>query len=372
MINVDDFFNQMKKAGISFFTGVPDSLLSNLCAYIDDHSVASDHIISANEGNAVALAAGYYLSSGKGAAVYMQNSGLGNAINPLTSLTDPQVYRIPMLLIIGWRGEPDVKDEPQHIKQGRITIKQLELLEIPYQILDKNTDSTRTLGNALATMAKIQAPVALLVRKDTFSTYKTQRIPRAWSHLTRENALQTLLQLCGDDLVIATTGKTSREVFEIRAQQGHTQSDFLTVGSMGHAASIALGVALNNPHKRIICLDGDGSMLMHMGSLPIIGSQKPANFIHVLLNNAAHESVGGQPTVANQIDFSAIAKACGYRQYARADNATDVQVMWKQLSEKPGPCMLEIAICIGSRDNLGRPTYTPEQNKQAFMQAVQA
>lgn len=370
MIAPQDFLAQVRAAGICFFAGVPDSLLANLCAYIDDQCTPREHVITANEGNAIALAAGYHLSSGKAAAVYMQNSGLGNTINPLTSLTDPEVYKIPMLLIIGWRGEPGVKDEPQHIKQGRITPGQLDLLEIPYWVLDAESDLSKLLRAALEKMHSSNAPVALLVRKDTFSKYKSTRASGVQSSLKREDALRELLQLSGDDLVVSTTGKTSREVFEIRNQSGVPQRDFLTVGAMGHTASIALGVALGNPSKRVICIDGDGSALMHMGALPIIGSLKPQNFVHILLNNAAHESVGGQPTVAGGVDFQAICVASGYAGYFRAENIDELKAAWNNTSSVAGPVLLEVRICTGSRDDLGRPTSTPEQNKLAFIQAA--
>jgi len=370
MIAPEDFYQTLRKSGVQLFAGVPDSLLANLCAYIDDHCTAQEHVITANEGNAVALAAGYHLATGRYACVYMQNSGLGNTINPLTSLTDPEVYRIPLLMVIGWRGEPGVKDEPQHIKQGRITPAQLDLLEIPYWILDADSDLNETLAAALAQMVRSNAPVALLVRKDTFSRYSSNRTHQCNTSLTREAALRTLLELSADDLVISTTGKTSREVFELREARGDTQRDFLTVGAMGHTASIALGVALGNPDKRVVCIDGDGSLLMHLGALPIIGSLKPANLIHVLLNNGAHESVGGQPTVARSLDFHAIAIACGYADYQQASTTDEIEQAWGSLHRSTGPALLEITIAIGSRDDLGRPTSTPEENKQAFMRAA--
>ena len=371
MIATDEFYGAMRKAGIGLFAGVPDSLLSSLCAYIDDHSQKGEHIITANEGNAIALAAGYHLSSGSYAAVYMQNSGLGNAINPLTSLTDTEVYRIPMLLIIGWRGEPGDKDEPQHVKQGRVTPGLLDLLEIPYQILDSESDGLKVLERAIHALRDNGAPVALLVRKDTFTKYKTTRMPTMQSSLRREEALRCLLELSGESLIVSTTGKTSREVFELRVVRKEEQRDFLTVGAMGHTASIALGVTLGNPKKRVICLDGDGSSLMHLGAMTIIGNQHPTNLIHVLLNNAAHESVGGQPTVADQVDFEAISKASGYKGYAKASTLKELKQVWQTVSSQAGPIMLEICITTGSRDDLGRPTSTPIENKLAFMKAAQ-
>lgn len=370
MIQPSHFYNLLKSNGINLFTGVPDSLLSSLCAYIDDHTDEVKHIITANEGNAIALAAGHYLSTAKFSAVYMQNSGLGNSINPLTSLTDPEVYRIPMLLIIGWRGEPNTKDEPQHVKQGRITAAQLELLEIPYFILDAGSNVTKVITQAFRTINEIQAPVALLVRKNSFAPYKSIKGERHISQLTREEALRETLSLSEDDIIISTTGKTSREIFDLRIEMGESQRDFLTVGSMGHTASIALGVALGAPHKRIICIDGDGSLLMHMGALAIIGSNKPKNFIHILLNNAAHDSVGGQPTVANTVNFASISQACGYRKYAKVNNISDLKNEILNFKNSEGPSMLEISIKLGSRENLGRPSSNPEENKISFTKFI--
>jgi phosphonopyruvate decarboxylase len=371
MISPADFLEQLKHRGIGLFTGVPDSLLKNFCALVDDQGGDVGHIIAANEGNAIAIAAGYHLGSGKLAAVYMQNSGLGNTINPLTSITDPEVYRIPLLMIIGWRGEPGIKDEPQHVKQGRITPGQLELLEIPHWILEADSDPKSVLDEAFATLQSSNSPVALLVRADTFSNYKSQRKTPQLSALKREDALRQVLSLASpDDVVLSTTGKTSREVFELRVERDEAQRDFLTVGGMGHTASIALGVALGNPARRVLCLDGDGSLLMHMGALAIIGDLKPTNFVHVLLNNGAHESVGGQPTVAGGLDFSAIASAVGYSAYFKASTLEELTAVWPAINGQVGPLLLEIRICAGSRDNLGRPTSTPDENKRAFMEVA--
>ncbi len=373
MIETSEFYDALRRGGIDLFVGVPDSLLSSLCAYIDDNSTEKEHIITANEGNAVAVAAGYHLSSGRYAAVYMQNSGLGNTINPLTSLTDPEVYRIPMLLIIGWRGEPGVKDEPQHVKQGRITCGQLDLLEIPYQIVDADSNAEEVVSKALQTLSERNAPVALVVRKDAFTPYKSKRKLATGATLSREDALRCILELARDALVVSTTGKTSREVFELRVARNEPQRDFLTVGSMGHTSSIALGVALGNPARRVVCLDGDGSLLMHMGALPVIGSRRPVNLVHVLLNNAAHESVGGQPTVAGNVDFEAIARASGYVHYAKARTIDELKQAWADLGRlNEGPSLLEVMVSVGSRPDLGRPTSTPEENKQAFIEAARA
>lgn len=369
MIQPKDFFKAISARGVGFFTGVPDSLLASLCAYVDDQGGRDQHLITANEGNAVALAMGYHMATRKLAMVYMQNSGLGNAVNPLTSLADPEVYKVPMLLVIGWRGEPGIKDEPQHVKQGRVTLGQLEVLEIPHWVLDANSDLDATLDAVFASMKERNAPAALVVRKDTFAKYKPQNTSVETSTLAREAALEQLLQLCADDdLIVSTTGKTSREVFELRVKQGQKQCDFLTVGGMGHTASIALGVAIGQPKRRVICLDGDGSLLMHMGSMPVIASFKPNQFIHVLLNNGSHESVGGQATCARQVNFAQLAVAMGYAGYAVAYDIPSLQQAWFGLIDKTGPVLLEVKIRNGSRDDLGRPTTTAEQNKLAFME----
>lgn len=370
MINPKYFIDCLAGHGIDFYAGVPDSLLKDFCAYVDDHGEANKHIITANEGNAIAMASGYYMATGKSAVVYLQNSGLGNIINPLTSLADKEVYSTPMLLIVGWRGEPNMKDEPQHVKQGRITAKQLELLEIPYQILDSESDAKKLAEWARVEMETTCAPVAFLVKKNTFASYKSIRKAVGKAILGREAALNALLSLIGDAAVVSTTGKTSREVFELRVSRNEPQRDFLTVGGMGHTLSLALGVAIGNPAKNIVCLDGDGSVLMHLGALPIVGSMAPRNLTHVLLNNGAHESVGGQPTVGDKIDFQAIAFACGYKDYAVANTLDELEAAWHKLASQAGPVMLEVRITTGSRDNLGRPTSTPIENKRAFMDWV--
>ncbi len=367
MISPGDFHSKLVSRGISLFTGVPDSLLKNFCAYVEDASEPGQHIIAANEGNAVAIALGHHLATGNPAVVYMQNSGLGNSINPLTSLAHAQVYRVPMLLVIGWRGEPGDPDEPQHVMQGRITPSQLELLEIPHWILEAGSETDALLDSAFATMEASNAPVALLVRKGAFADYKSSRKTERKASLGREQALRQLLALAGDSLVVSTTGKTSREVFELRVESGAAQRDFLTVGGMGHTSSIALGVALGSPDRKVVCLDGDGSALMHLGAMAIIGDLKPGNLLHVLLNNAAHESVGGQPTVAGGMDFRAIAIACGYSAYERASDEAGIAAAWERIGATSGPALLEIDIAVGSRADLGRPTSSPEDNKLAFM-----
>ncbi len=372
MIAPDIFCRTLLDSQIDFFCGVPDSLLANLCAYIDERFEPTQHVIAANEGNAVAIAMGRYMATGCAAAVYMQNSGLGNTVNPLTSLADPLVYGIPMLLIVGWRGEPGVKDEPQHIKQGAITEQQLDLLNIPYVVMDANNDLTSCLSPLLIKMQQESRPVAVLVKKGTFAEVASQAAQPQSYKLKREAALKVLLeQMAADYIVVSTTGKTSRELFELRKSRGETPSDFLTVGGMGHTSSIAMGVAMGKPDKHVVAIDGDGSMLMHLGALPIIGNHNVTNLTHVLLNNSCHESVGGQPTVAEKLDIKAIALASGYSKYQLATDQQSIETAFKALKVVNGPTLLEIKISKGSRADLGRPTSTPIENKNVFMRHVE-
>ncbi|HCR42000.1 TPA: phosphonopyruvate decarboxylase [Patescibacteria group bacterium] len=373
-LNSQTFYRDLQDRGIEFFVGVPDSTLKYFCSYITDTVSPNRHIITANEGGAIALAAGYYLATQKIPLVYMQNSGLGNAVNPLTSLVDSSVYGIPMLLMIGWRGEPGVHDEPQHAKQGKITLQQLDVLGIPYAILSDTEASIKPiLDVAMKHLAEQRSPYALVVRKDTFAKYSATDTRTSLSNLLRERAVANIIDnLDATDIVVSTTGMTSRELFEYRASlgQGH-QRDFLTVGSMGHASQIALGIALHKPDRQVYCLDGDGAAIMHMGAMAIIGTQKPANFKHIVINNGAHESVGGQPTAGQSIDLLAIAQACGYSTILLADNTKSLQDQLQILKKATGPAFLEVRVAVGHRDDLGRPTITPQENKQAFINFLQ-
>lgn len=368
MINCKNFYDLLIKKEIDFFTGVPDSSLKDFCAYITDNS--ENHIITANEGGAIALAAGYHLATGKIGLIYMQNAGQGNATNPLVSLADPDVYNIPMLLVIGWRGEPEKKDEPQHVKQGKITLSLLDTLGIPYGILpDSIEDAEKSLETAFDSIKTRNAPYALVVKKGIFEPYDLQNKIKTSYELSREDAIKLIVdQLDSRDIIISTTGKTSRELFEYRKKLGHDHSrDFLTVGSMGHSSQIALGIALSKPDRQVYCFDGDGAVIMHMGSLAIIGSQSPKNFRHIIFNNGAHDSVGGQPTVGFDIDFVGIAKACGYKLALRAETKDGIKEKMNLLKSNDGPGLLEIRINKGARSDLGRPTTTPKENKEAFM-----
>ena len=372
MIRPEFFIEALRQKGIDCFAGVPDSLLKNICAYITDHFDASHNIIAANEGAAVGFAAGHYLATGQPACVYMQNSGEGNIINPLASLTDREVYNIPVLLLIGWRGRPGVHDEPQHVKQGKVTTGLLNVMGVNYEVLSKEEDKAAKQIEKAASALRDNEVFALVIEKDTFDEYKLQNVNANDLTMTREEAIQTVASaLSSKDVIVSTTGMISRELFEARTAwgQGH-ERDFLTVGSMGHASQIALGIALEKTDRRVWCFDGDGATIMHMGSMAIVASKKPANYIHVVFNNGAHDSVGGQPTVGLSIDLPAVAKALGY---SAAFSVSTIQELNSQLSIlnsqfSEGPVLIEVKVKKGNRKDLGRPTTTPIENRDALMQ----
>lgn len=368
------FYDILSSLGISFYVGVPDSLLKSFCAYVTDHSDDRHHIITANEGGAIGLAAGYHLATGKIPVVYMQNSGMGNAANPLISLMDKDVYHMPVLLIIGWRGEPGRHDEPQHVKQGKITLPLLDAMQIRHEVLaEEPADLVPQIDRVIADLRTNHEPFALVVRKDTFEPYKLEKsVSSGWT-LPREKAMQFLTGRLGeDDVIVSTTGMISRELFEFREQrrEGHAR-DFLTVGSMGHASQIALGISLCKPERRIFCFDGDGASLMHLGSWAITGANSASNFYHIVFNNSAHDSVGGQPTVGSAVDFPAIAKACGYRTALSVQTEEELNEIMDRLDTLEAPILLEIKVAKGARKDLGRPTTTPVQNKQDLMNLLQ-
>ncbi|MDB3897598.1 phosphonopyruvate decarboxylase [Candidatus Pelagibacter sp.] len=375
MIDTEFFFKDLIKNDISFFSGVPDSLLKNICACISENADDNNHIIAANEGNALALGIGYHLSSGKLPLIYMQNSGLGNIVNPLLSLADKDVYSVPILLMIGWRGEPGVKDEPQHKKQGRITLEMLKTMEIPHQILSKDTTNEQAkeiILKASWESLKNNTPYAIVVKKDTFTEYKIKNDNKINLQLFREDAIKTIVKnLDNKDIIISTTGVASRELFEYRVQTNKDhKKDFLTVGGMGHANQIALGIALQKPNRKVFCLDGDGAALMHMGSIAINGNMNCNNFRHIILNNGAHDSVGGQSTVGFNIDFQNIAKASGYDLVLHAKTNKEIIQSMEVLKKFDGKVFFEIKVKKGFRKDLGRPNTTPKKNKEDLMKFI--
>ena len=370
MIKPSFFIDLLVANNIDCFAGVPDSLLKNICAYITDHLDAQHNIIAANEGAAIGLAAGHYLATGHPACVYMQNSGEGNIINPIASLTDPEVYNIPVLLLIGWRGKPGVHDEPQHIKQGKVTTGLLNTMGINYDVLSKDEEKAQKQIVKAIDALKRNEVYALVIEKDTFEDYKLQTNEQNNYTMSREEAIQTVASELGEkDCIVSTTGMISRELFEFHESkgQGH-ERDFLTVGSMGHASQIALGIALAQPERRVWCFDGDGATIMHMGSMAIVADKKPKNFVHVVFNNGAHDSVGGQPTVGLKINLPSIAKAVGYKLAISVDNKEELENRLSNLAAQEGPVLVEVKVKKGNRKDLGRPTTTPQENKNALME----
>ncbi len=361
----------VREIGSDFYTGVPDSQLKALCNYLmNTYGIdRNHHIIAANEGNSTAIAAGYHLATGKVPVVYMQNSGEGNVINPVASLLNDKVYAIPVVFIVGWRGEPGIHDEPQHIYQGEVTLRLLEDMGIESFVIGKDTTDDALRG-AMTRFRGILADgkdVAFVIRKGALEysekvTYKNDNT------MKREEIIEHIVNASGEDPIVSTTGKASRELFEIRERNGQSHKyDFLTVGSMGHSSSIALGVAINKPDRRVWCIDGDGAALMHMGAMAVIGANRPNNLVHIVINNSAHETVGGMPTVAGGIDLVAIAGACGYPNAVSVDSFEDLDREIESAKAKKELSLIEVKCSIGARDDLGRPTTTAIDNKRYFM-----
>ncbi len=357
--------------GSDFYSGVPDSQLKALCNFLmDKYGIDKNHhIIAANEGNCLALAAGYHLATGKVPVVYMQNSGEGNIINPLASLVNDKVYAIPVVFIIGWRGEPGVKDEPQHIYQGIVTETLMKDMDVATFAIGADTTDEEVVA-AMDDFRKVLEngkQAAFIIRKGALSFDKKVDYKNDCT-LNREEVIRHIAKVTGTDPVVSTTGKISRELFETRTNAGQPHgTDFLTVGSMGHCSSIALGVAINKPDTTVWCIDGDGAVLMHMGAMAVVGANAPKNMVHIVINNAAHETVGGMPTVAKNVDLIGVAKACGYK---NAVSVSDLDSLDKELNTAKS-CnelsLIEVKCQVGARDDLGRPTTTALENKQNFM-----
>ena len=370
MIRPSYFYNLLIKNGTDFFAGVPDSLLKNFCAYITDTAPAEKHIISANEGSATALACGYHFATGKIPLIYMQNSGEGNMVNPMLSIADKDVYSVPMLIVIGWRGEPGVHDEPQHVKQGKVTCDLLDAMKIPFEVLSENEDDLPAqFEKAYKYIKDNNAQYAFVIRKGTFDEYKLQNNIPVEGKMSREEAIEKIiLNADSSTAFVSTTGMASRELYELRDKynQGH-EKDFLTVGGMGHASQIALSNAMQKKDRQIYCIDGDGASIMQMGGMATIGSRKPSNYVHFVLNNGAHDSVGGQPTVGRQIDLCAIAAGCGYENVVKVETPEELEAVLRDYETKDKLTFVEVMVTKGARKDLGRPKSTPVENKEALM-----
>jgi phosphonopyruvate decarboxylase len=371
------FVDHLASHGVSFYTGVPDSLLKQLNAHILATLPRDQHVIAANEGGAVAIAMGHYLRTGIPAVVYLQNSGTGNAINPLLSLADPDVYGTPMVVVVGWRGQPGVKDEPQHVKQGRIMEPLLGALGLPWTVLPRDPGSAEAaMAEAVKTAMDASTPYVVLVEKGTFADAASASAaapePESPQFVSREDALIATAQAVGPEAVIvSTTGMLSRELFEYRERSGQPgDRDLLTVGGMGHASSIALGVAMREPDREVWCFDGDGALLMHLGGLAVIADHAPPGYFHVVFNNGVHDSVGGQPTSIDVVDVAATARALGYRYATSTSYVESIAAAVGELRANGGPALLEIKVRPGNRPGIGRPTRTPAESKRAFMDAI--
>lgn len=373
MIDTDKFFDHITSQGITTFAGVPDSLLKNLCSCIEDRVPKKNHIITSNEGAAIGYGIGSYLATSQPSFIYLQNSGIGNIVNPLLSLASSEVYGIPMIIMIGWRGMQGIKDEPQHTHQGRVMIETIEAMEIPYFILDEDESAGLAItSDAIKTAIKNKTPVIIVVKKNTFKNYKKNKNEPYHNGITREAALIGAVDLIPvNSIVVSTTGMLSRELFEYRASlnDGH-HKDFLTVGGMGHANQIALGIANSKPSSNVFCFDGDGAALMHLGSLAIIGQSNIPNYVHIIFNNGAHDSVGGQPTVGKNINFCGIGHACGYKTANKVTTKEQLKDVFQEIESLDGPHLIDFQVVKGNRDNIGRPTSSPEENKILLMDYI--
>jgi phosphonopyruvate decarboxylase len=373
MVECKQLFQIFEKNDLTFFTGVPDSTFKHWMTFLDDnHGKGLTNIIAANECEAVAIASGYHLATGKTPVAYMQNSGLGKTVNPLTSLCDLEVYSIGILLMIGWRGIPGTNDEPQHRKMGRITPSLLDTLEIPHDELPENEAGVEGLiSKAVSYIKKNNASYALIIKQGTIKEYHSAHIDPCASGISREEAIMAILnELDGSEAIISTTGKASRELFENRIRRSERPRDFYTVGSMGCVASIALGITLHKPNRPVFIFDGDGSAIMQLGALATIGHYKPSNLYHIIFNNGCYESTGGQPTVSDSVDFTMIALACGYTSAESVVSQSELISAVRHARAAKGPCLVDVKANRISRKDLGRPTTSPIENKESFMQWI--
>ncbi len=378
MIDQKEFHKALRHAGVEFVTGVPDTLLNDFCLYAESTLSRDRHVIAANEGNAIAIAAGYHLATGSVPLVYMQNSGIGNATNPLLSLTNREVYSIPMVLVIGWRGDPSIKDHAQHRKQGELTPVLLESMDIPFRILEDNQNSAlETATWAVSTAKETSAPTALIAKKGVLAKAEKEIMDTEDSifEMSRESAIKCILRTAPEDAIfIATTGRATRELHELRNLSGFGHDmDFLNVGAMGHASSIATGIALAKKERLVVCLDGDAATIMHMGALPIIGVLSPPNLLHVVLNNGAHESVGGQPSAGHKIDLTAIAQNAGYKTVgAVVKTEQALRDATQDLVASEGPSFMDVHIRKGIRKDLPPLKFDHIDSKNCFMNSIKA
>ena len=367
----EDLSKIFKKNGLTFFSGVPDSTFKGWMTFLDEKNEFTN-VIAANECEATAICTGYHLATEKIGVAYMQNSGLGKCVNPLTSLCDKEVYSIPLILMVGWRGEPGKKDEPQHKKMGRITLPLLECLEIPYKIITNEINEAEKSIYEMINIAKEKnIPVAIIIKEGIIEDCPSKKEKKNNFEMSREDAIKTIADnLDYSDAIVSTTGKTSRELFEYRVAKNHVPNDFYTVGSMGCASSIANAIALQKSNKKIFVFDGDGAALMQLGAMATIGHYKPKNLYHIIFDNNSHDSTGGQPTISDTVDFEKIALAVGYSFARSIKTKKELVAFMKNIKQKTGPALLVIKVNPGARKDLGRPTKTPIENKNSFMEKL--
>lgn len=366
----EDFLRTLTQSGVNFFTGVPDSILRDFCTLVNQLN-PPHHVTAANEGTAVSLAIGHYLGTRSTPAVYLQNSGLGNALNPIISLAHKSVYQIPILLIIGWRGEPGLKDEPQHQAQGSITIPLLDICGVPYKILSGET-SQKEIQEFIRTSSNAKSgPFAILISKGGISTENIEVKNQIETSLTRKSAIQVISRCIRSiDIIVATTGKISRELLVVRESDTKSHADFLCVGGMGHASSIATGLAISNLNRRVFCLDGDGALQMHLGSAATIGELSPKNFFHFVFNNGTHDSVGGNPVTSPRLNYQKLFKAFGYQNQFLATNGAEIESAISYCNQNDGPVLIEVKIEGGQEENLPRPTNSPLTSVRNFQEML--
>lgn len=370
MVDQKQLFDSLQEMGVDFFTGVPDSLLNNFCLYLTQNIPDGQHVMAANEGNAVAIAAGHYMATGNIPLVYMQNSGIGNATNPLLSLTHDCVYGIPMILVIGWRGDPSISDHVQHRKQGELTPVLMKDMDIPYDILDSDDTVIDKFAWAVSKAREISSPVALIAQKAILTEkVKKQEYPSS-KLMNREDAVSAVVDVLGSDAIyLGTTGRATREVHEQLKEHGVGEGhEFQNVGSMGHVSSVGLGLALAKPGKRIVVFDGDAAVVMHMGALATNCRYKAGNMIHIVLNNGVNESVGGQPSAGYVVNLTEIAAACGYRTPGHAVETKDeLQTIIRDFEQGGMPLFIDVHVRQGIRSDMPKLNIDHKAQKEALM-----
>lgn len=370
MVDQKLLFAALNQMGVDFFTGVPDSLLNDFCLYLVKNIPDGQHVMAANEGNAIGIAAGHYMATGKIPVVYMQNSGIGNATNPLLSLTHECVYGIPMILVIGWRGDPAISDHAQHKKQGELTPVLMKDMDIPYEILDSDDSVIEKFAWAVAKAKEISSPVALIAKKAILTEKVKKQVYPDSRLMNREEAVSAVVEVLGSDAVyLGTTGRATREVHEqLKAHGVGEGHEFQNVGSMGHVSSVGLGLALARPDQKVVVFDGDAAVVMHMGALATNCRYKAGNLIHIVLNNGVNESVGGQPSAGYVINLTEVAAACGYRTPGHAvETKEELQRIIRDFDKGEMPLFVDVHVRQGIRSDMPKLNIDHKAQKDALM-----